>query len=118
MSVERLRNFIGGEWVDSKSTEYGDVRNPAWDRLLCHVPMSTKAEVDQTVEAAKNAFPEWRNTPPVTRARYLHRLRELLEENFDELSSVQTKEHGKTIDESRGETRRGIEMVEVATGIP
>jgi malonate-semialdehyde dehydrogenase (acetylating)/methylmalonate-semialdehyde dehydrogenase len=80
--------------------------------------MSTKAEVDQAVQAAKNAFPEWRNTPPVTRARCLHRLRELMEENFDELSSVQTTEHGKTIDESRGETRRGIEMVEVAAGIP
>jgi len=118
MSVERLKNFINGEWVDSESTEYGDVRNPAWDRLLCQVPMSTNAEVDRAVQAAKNAFPEWRNTPPVTRARCLHRLRELLEENFDELSTVQTTEHGKTIDESRGETRRGIEMVEVATGIP
>ena len=118
MSVERLKNFINGEWVDSESAEYGEVRNPAWDKLLCQVPMSTEAEVDQAVGAAKNAFPEWRNTPPVTRARYLHRLRESLEENFDELSRVQTTEHGKTIDESRGETRRGIEMVEVATGIP
>ena len=118
MGVERLKNFINGEWVDSESTEYGEVRNPAWDKLLCHVPMSTKAEVDRAVQAAKNAFPEWRNTPPVARARCLHRLRELLEENFDELSRVQTTEHGKTIDESRGETRRGIEMVEVAAGIP
>jgi malonate-semialdehyde dehydrogenase (acetylating)/methylmalonate-semialdehyde dehydrogenase len=118
MSVERLKNFINGEWIDSESTEYGDVRNPAWDKLLCQVPMSTKAEVDRAVQAAKNAFPEWRNTPPVSRARCLHRFRELLEENFDELSRVQTTEHGKTIDESRGETRRGIEMVEVATGIP
>ncbi|MFB0507540.1 MAG: CoA-acylating methylmalonate-semialdehyde dehydrogenase [Thermodesulfobacteriota bacterium] len=118
MGSERLKNFINGEWVDSESTEYGEVRNPARDTLLCHVPMSTKAEVDRAVQAAKNAFPEWRNTPPVSRARCLHRLRELLEENFDELSRVQTTEHGKTIDESRGETRRGIEMVEVATGIP
>jgi malonate-semialdehyde dehydrogenase (acetylating)/methylmalonate-semialdehyde dehydrogenase len=118
MNVERLQNFINGEWVDSGSTEYGEVRNPAWDNLLCQVPMSTKAEVDRAVQAAKNAFPEWRNTPPVARARYLHRLRGLLEENFDELSRVQTTEHGKTIDESRGETRRGIEMVEVAAGIP
>ena len=55
---------------------------------------------------------------PVSRARYIHRLIELLEENFEELSIVQTKEHGKTIDESRGETRRGIENCEVAAGIP
>jgi malonate-semialdehyde dehydrogenase (acetylating)/methylmalonate-semialdehyde dehydrogenase len=118
MSGERLKNFVNGEWVDSESKETGEVRNPAWNKLLGHVPMSTKAEVDRAVQAAKNAFPEWRNTPPVSRARCLHRLRELLEENFDELSRVQTTEHGKTIDESRGETRRGIEMVEVATGIP
>jgi malonate-semialdehyde dehydrogenase (acetylating)/methylmalonate-semialdehyde dehydrogenase len=96
MSQERLMNFIDGEWVTSESTEYGEIRNPAWNKILCHVPMSTKAEVDRAVQAAKNAFPEWRNTPPVTRARCLHRLRELLEENFDELSRVQTTEHGKT----------------------
>jgi malonate-semialdehyde dehydrogenase (acetylating)/methylmalonate-semialdehyde dehydrogenase len=64
------------------------------------------------------AYPEWRSTPPVARARCLFRLKELLEENFEELSRIQTMEHGKTIDESRGETRRGIENVEVATGIP
>lgn len=57
-------------------------------------------------------------TPPVTRARCLFRLRELMEEEFEFLSRVQTMEHGKTIDESRGETRRGIENVEVACGIP
>ena len=64
------------------------------------------------------AFPEWRSTLPPARARCLFRLKELLEENFDELFIAQTKEHGKTIDESRGETRRGIESVEVAAGIP
>ena len=54
----------------------------------------------------------------MARARCLFRLQGLLEENFEELSRIQTMEHGKTIDESRGETRRGIENVEVATGIP
>jgi malonate-semialdehyde dehydrogenase (acetylating)/methylmalonate-semialdehyde dehydrogenase len=74
--------------------------------------------MDAAVEAAKEAFPGWRTTPPVTRARYLFRLKELMEENFEEVSRIQTQEHGKTIDESRGETRRGIENVEVACGIP
>ena len=64
------------------------------------------------------SFPSGAPRLPVTRARYLHRLRELMEENFEELSRIQTMEHGKTIDESRGETRRGIEQVEVASGIP
>ncbi|MEA3358365.1 MAG: CoA-acylating methylmalonate-semialdehyde dehydrogenase [Thermodesulfobacteriota bacterium] len=118
MGVKTLQNYINGEWVDSKSSDLEEVRNPAKDELLCHVPLSTREEVDLAVKSAKDAFHDWRDTPPVTRARYLHRLIELMEENFDELSIVQSTEHGKTIDESRGETRRGIEMVEVATGIP
>jgi malonate-semialdehyde dehydrogenase (acetylating) / methylmalonate-semialdehyde dehydrogenase len=86
----------------------------------CHRrgPYVDGCEVDAAVQSAAAAFSEWRRTPPVSRARYLHRLIQLLEENFEELSIVQTKEHGKTIDESRGETRRGIENCEVAAGIP
>ena len=86
--------------------------------MIAQVPISTQGEFDQAVQAAKAAFPDWRRTPPLARARCLFRLKELMEKNFEELSRIQTMEHGKTIDESRGETRRGIEMVEVATGIP
>ncbi len=118
MEFGRLKNFVDGEWVDSASTEIYQVKNPALDEVIAEVPMSTAQEVDRAVQAAMEAFPEWRATPPVARVRYLFRLKELLEENFNEMSVVQTKEHGKTIDESRGETRRGIENVEVATGIP
>ncbi len=116
--IEELKNYINGEWVESKSNEWWDVKNPATQKLLARVPMSTREEVFSAIEAAKEAFPEWRRTPPLSRARYLFRLKELLEKNFERLSRIQTMEHGKTIDESRGETRRGIEMVEVATGIP
>ena len=118
MEFGRVKNLINGEWVDSNSKEILEVRNPALDEVIAEVPMSTQNEVHQAIQAAKQAFPEWRATPPTARARCLFRLKELLEQNFDELSIVQTKEHGKTIDESRGETRRGIESVEVATGIP
>ncbi len=113
-----LRNYIDGEWVASRAAEQAEVVNPATGKTLALVPMSTADEVDAAVEAARQAFPEWRRTPPLSRVRCLFRLKELLEENFEELSRIQTMEHGKTIDESRGETRRGIEMVEVATGIP
>jgi malonate-semialdehyde dehydrogenase (acetylating)/methylmalonate-semialdehyde dehydrogenase len=113
-----LRNYIDGEWVASKAAEQVEIVNPATRQTLARVPMSTTDEVDAAVEAAQQAFPEWRRTPPLARVRCLFRLKELLEEHFDELSRVQTMEHGKTIDESLGETRRGIEMVEVATGIP
>ena len=112
-----LRNYIDGEWVDSEG-ELKDVINPATGKVIARVPISTKDEIDEAVEVAKEAFPDWRRTPPLARARCMFRLKELMEENFEELSRIQTMEHGKTIDESRGETRRGIEMVEVATGIP
>jgi len=116
--VMKLQNYIDGEWVESESDQILDIVNPATQKTLAKVPMSTKAEVNAAIKAAKEAFPEWRQTPPLARVRCLFRLKELLEENFEQLSRVQTMEHGKTIDESRGETRRGIEMVEVATGIP
>jgi malonate-semialdehyde dehydrogenase (acetylating)/methylmalonate-semialdehyde dehydrogenase len=115
--VRVLKNYINGEWVASKG-EIQDVVNPAICKTIAKVPISTKDEIDAAVTAAQEAYPEWRRTTPVARARYLFRLKELLEEHFEELSRIQTQEHGKTIDESRGETRRGIENVEVACGIP
>jgi malonate-semialdehyde dehydrogenase (acetylating)/methylmalonate-semialdehyde dehydrogenase len=113
-----VRNYINGEWVDSKSNQITDVLNPATGEVIGSVPNSTRTELEAAVRAAKEAFPQWRQTPPMARARYLFRLKELMEENFEELSRIQTQEHGKTIDESRGETRRGIENVEVSCGIP
>jgi malonate-semialdehyde dehydrogenase (acetylating)/methylmalonate-semialdehyde dehydrogenase len=115
--VKVLKNYIDGEWVESKG-EVVDVVNPATYKTISKVPISTREEIDAAVEAAKAAFPDWRRTTPVARSRMLYRLKELLEENFEEVSRIQTQEHGKTIDESRGETRRGIENVEVACGIP
>ncbi len=115
--VKTIRNFIGGDWVESKGA-IQDVVNPATGKLISRVPISTEEETAAAIEAAQEAFPSWRATPPLTRSRYFFRLKELLEENFEELSRIQTQEHGKTIDESRGETRRGIENVEVACGIP
>jgi malonate-semialdehyde dehydrogenase (acetylating) / methylmalonate-semialdehyde dehydrogenase len=115
--VKTLKNYIGGEWVESKG-EIVDVVNPANGKTIVKVPVSTKEEIDSAVTAAQEAFHDWRRTTPLARSRLLFKLKELLEENFEELSRIQTQEHGKTIDESRGETRRGIENVEVACGVP
>jgi malonate-semialdehyde dehydrogenase (acetylating)/methylmalonate-semialdehyde dehydrogenase len=112
-----VKNYIDGTWVDSDG-EYKDVVNPATGKTIATVPISTGAELNEAVGAARDAFPMWREVPPLARARCMFRLKELLEQNFEELSRIQTMEHGKTIDESRGETRRGIENVEVAGGIP
>jgi malonate-semialdehyde dehydrogenase (acetylating)/methylmalonate-semialdehyde dehydrogenase len=112
-----LKNCIDGEWVESQG-KMEDVINPTTGKVIARVPISTAEEINAAVAAAKAAFPEWRRTPPLARARCLFRMKELMEERFEELSRIQTMEHGKTIDESRGETRRGIENVEVAAGIP
>jgi len=116
--VLRLKNYINGEWVEPESNTVRDVVNPATMKVIGKTPLSSAKDVDTAVEAAKAAFPEWRKTTPLTRARYFFRLKDLLEEHFEEISRVGVMEHGKTIDESRGETRRGIENVEVGAGIP
>ena len=115
---QTLINYVNGEWVESTANRFKDVVNPATMKALGRVPLSNAEDLDAAVKAASDAFPEWRRATPLTRARYFFRLKALLEEHFEEISRVGVMEHGKTIDESRGETRRGIENVEVATGIP
>jgi len=116
--METVHNFIGGAWTPSRATEFLDVHNPATGDVIAKTPLSTGADVDAAVQAAKKAFPAWRDTPVMTRARAMFRFRELLEENVEEIARTVTREHGKTLDESRGSVRRGIESVEVACGTP
>ncbi len=118
MSVQTIRNFMDGQWVDSASAQVLDVRNPATDEVLARVPLASRVEVDRAVACAKKAFPAWRRTPPLQRARYFFRLKNVLEEHFEEISRIVVEENGKTLPEARGSVRRGIENVEVAAGIP
>ncbi len=118
MEYGTLKNYIAGRWVSSASSEVLEVHNPATGEVIAHVPVSTPEEVHRAVAAAREAFPEWRETPPVVRARSMFRLKALLEEHFEELARTVTTEHGKILDEARGEVRRAIENVEVAAGIP
>jgi len=117
MSLPVLNNYINGEWVESKSTTIGDVWCAATGEKIARVPYSTKEDVDEAVKAAKEAYWEWRTTPPLSRARYLFRLKEAFEDNFEDIARTLTTEQGKVIDESRGEVRRMIENVEHATGV-
>lgn len=117
MANNTLRNYINGEWVPSKTSDFGKVFNPAKGEIIASVPFSTKADVDEAVKHAKAAFQEWRATPPLSRARFLFRLKEAFEDNFEEIARTLTTEQGKVIDEARGEVRRMIENVEHATGV-
>ena len=113
-----LPNYINGQWRASNATEYLDVVNPATAEVLVKVPLSPASEVDQAASAAAEAFVSWRRTPPTERVQYLFKLKNLLEEHFDDLARTITLECGKTLAESKGELRRAIENVEVACGIP
>jgi len=115
--MERVKNYINGEWVGSDTKEYGDVWCPATGEKIAEVPFSSAADVDKAVVAANAAFEDWRCTPPLTRARYLFKLKNCFEEAFEDISRTLVTEEGKTIDEARGEVRRMIENVEHATGI-
>src|SRR5438552_13264045 len=114
----QLLNYVNGAWKRSRASEYLDVRNPATAETMVRVPLSPTAEVDEAARAAQAAFPEWRRTPAGQRIQYLFKLKKLLDDHFDEIARLTVDECGKTMDESRGELRRGIENVEVATGIP
>ncbi len=109
--------FIGGEWIESKSAST-PVFNPSIGEVIAECPVGRAADVNAAVEAAHAAFPAWMETPPVERARVLFKFKALLEEHFDELVRSNTREHGKTLVESRGDVKRGIEMVEFACGVP
>lgn len=114
----RLKNYINGKWVDSRSTDVRDIVNPATGEVIAHVPYSTPDEVKEAVRAAKAAFKTWQEVPPVRRARLFFTLKQLMEEQSEALSKVLVQEMGKTIADARAELRRAIEEIECASGIP
>jgi malonate-semialdehyde dehydrogenase (acetylating)/methylmalonate-semialdehyde dehydrogenase len=117
-SNSKLLNFIDGQWRKSSAAEYLEVVNPATNDVLGKVPLSPAAEVNEAALAASEAYDQWRRTPATDRIQHLFKLKNLLEEDFEEIARTITLECGKTIGESRGEMRRAIENVEVACGIP
>lgn len=113
-----LKNYVDGEWRESETGEYNEIKDPATMEPIFKAPKSTKDELEEAIESAEEAFGEWRSTPPVDRARYMHRLTDIMEDNFEFFAKVLTQEMGKTLYDSRGEVRRAIENVETAAGIP
>jgi malonate-semialdehyde dehydrogenase (acetylating)/methylmalonate-semialdehyde dehydrogenase len=113
-----LQNYVGGRWTPSSATATQELRNPATDELLAHVPLGDAADVDAAVQAARAAFPAWRRTPPQERTQPFFRLRELLVREREELARLIVTEMGKTLDDARGEVQRGIDNVETACGTP
>jgi malonate-semialdehyde dehydrogenase (acetylating) / methylmalonate-semialdehyde dehydrogenase len=113
-----LDNYVGGEWTPSSGSDSLDVTNPATGETLARVPLSSAADLDAAVGAARAALPEWRAVSTIARARKLFDLRERLLARHEELAISVTTEMGKTLGDARAEVSRMIEMVECACAIP
>jgi len=116
-SISRVSLLIDGQFVESATTEWKDVVNPATQAVLAQVPFATSAEVDAAVAAAKEAFKTWRKTPIGTRARVFLKYQQLIREHMGELAALLTAEQGKTLPDAEGDVFRGLEVVEHAAAI-
>lgn len=112
-----IKNFIGGVWTASHGTTSAPVHNPSTGEVIAQTPFSLASDVDTAVTEAKKAFASWSRTPAPKRAAVMFRYRDLLEQEFEALAQLVTRENGKTLEESRGDVRRGIEVIEFACGI-
>lgn len=113
-----IPHWINGQRVLVAAGRHGQVFDPATGAVTGQVPLASAAEAQAAVAAARAAWPAWRDTPALKRARVLFRFRELVEKHRDELARLITAEHGKTLGDAAGSLQRGLEVVEFACGIP
>jgi malonate-semialdehyde dehydrogenase (acetylating) / methylmalonate-semialdehyde dehydrogenase len=113
-----IKNYINGQWIESKGTDFLDDMNPANGQILAKVPAGSGEDIKHAAEAAHKAWPAWRNKPATQRIQFLYKMKQLLEANADEIAEICTKECGKTLSESKAEIVRAVENIEVACGIP
>jgi len=112
-----VQHLINGDLV-TKGERTADVFNPSTGQAIRKVELASRATVQQAIDAAKAAFPAWRNTPPAKRAQVMFRFKQLLEQNQARIAQMISEEHGKTLEDAAGELKRGIENVEFACAAP
>ena len=117
-SFDSIPSLIHGEWQPGQSESQAQVYNPSTGQVIAQAPLCTAEQASSAVESAASALPAWSATPVVERARLMFRFLALMEQHFEELSALVTREHGKTLGESRAEVQRGVEMIEFASGVP
>ncbi|MGR4975926.1 CoA-acylating methylmalonate-semialdehyde dehydrogenase [Pseudomonas sp. LARHCG127] len=116
-TLQTVRLLIDGEWVESQSSEWHDIVNPATQQVLAKVPFATAAEVDAAIAAAQRAFQTWKLTPIGARMRIMLKLQALIREHSKRIAAVLSAEQGKTIADAEGDIFRGLEVVEHACSI-
>ena len=116
--AEKLKYFINGEYVESKTTKYTELYNPSTGEITGYAPCCTKEEVEEAIKVAKNAYPAWANTPVIKRSQILYKVRQLIEENLEELTELVATEHGKVWEEAEGDVLKAKEGTELACQVP
>lgn len=110
--------FLDGKEVQSTATEFFDIHNPATGELIARTPLCTQSEMEAAADSCAEAFKSWKQVPASTRARVMHKLEEAIRDSTDELAEIITREQGKTIPDAKGDVFRGLEVVEIASGVP
>ena len=113
-----IKHFLDGKVFEGSSKRTSNIFNPATGENTAKVNLASKADIDFAVSKAKQAFNDWSNKPPVTRARVLFKFKEIIEKNSDQLTKLIVQEHGKVYEDAKGSLTRGLEIVEFACGIP
>ncbi len=116
--MEKLKMFINGEFVESKTDKYYDLHNPSTGEKTGEAPCCTEEEVNAAIAAAKAAYPGWSSTPAIKRAQIMYKIRDLIIERMDELTMCVAKENGKVWSEAEGDVLKAKEGTEVATQVP
>ncbi|MEI8201066.1 MAG: CoA-acylating methylmalonate-semialdehyde dehydrogenase [Eubacteriales bacterium] len=116
--IKRLRYFVDGQWNESKTNKYMNVCDPSKGTVIAQAPCCLEEEVLAAIKSAKTAFESWSQTPVMKRVQVIYKFRELLEQHMDELTLICATEHGKVLEEARGDILKIKEPVEFACGMP
>src|SRR5260370_17982486 len=118
IATKALKSFIGRKFRESRADRPARMPKAATGETIASLPYSSREEINEAVGAAKKAFPGWSETPVPERAQVMFRFKALFDQHIDELSAIVTQENGKTLDESRGEVKRAVEVIDFACGAP
>lgn len=117
-SIPTVPMLIDGKEVQSTSTEFFDIHDPATGKVIARTPLCTQKEMETAAESCAEAYKSWKKVPPSSRARVMHKLEAAIRDSTEELAQLVTREQGKTIADAKGDVFRGLEVVEIASGVP
>jgi malonate-semialdehyde dehydrogenase (acetylating) / methylmalonate-semialdehyde dehydrogenase len=115
--VPTVKMLLDGKFIESRTSEWHEVVNPATQEVLAQVPFATDDELHAAVASAKKAFRTWKNTPLAARARIMLKLQALVREHMSRIAQTLSAEQGKTLADAEGDVFRGLEVVEHACSI-